>query len=59
MGGSCSVEEDLKIVSYEGERDEKGLMHGTGVAIFLNNDRYEGQFENNKMHGIEIKKRKI
>jgi len=37
---------------YEGERNDIGERHGLGSAQFPSGDKYEGQYENGKRHGV-------
>ncbi len=36
---------------YEGQRNDRGQMHGFGKYTSADNDVYQGQFENGKMSG--------
>ena len=35
-----------ELVSYEGERNERGEPHGRGISINTNGERWEGEFRN-------------
>ena len=41
----------LIVSEYDGERDEKDRMSGTGTALFANGDKYDGTFLKGMMHG--------
>ena len=36
---------------YEGEVDSQGLKEGWGIYAYSNNEKYEGFWQNNKIHG--------
>jgi len=36
---------------YEGEVDSQGLKEGWGIYLYSNNEKYEGFWQNNKIHG--------
>lgn len=37
--------------SYEGEVDPRGLKDGWGIYLYNNNEKYEGFWQNNQIHG--------
>jgi hypothetical protein len=49
--GDGDGEEGDEPVSYEGERNEAGEMHGTGKVTFADGSCYSGEFKQNLKHG--------
>lgn len=47
--GDIAKKEDTE--QYVGNRNSKGQRHGEGTCIWSNGDRYEGNWENDKMSG--------
>ena len=45
------IDANKAIVGYIGDRNEAGQMSGKGTYTFLNDDVYDGEFEDDKMSG--------